>query len=126
MSAPLTTTAAWPTLRPQLDNPHAQYKPDQLKPFAITSDRRWGRETFDHLVGLVHSDEAVQAGVQLCYAHCLFLAPEPDPFWASSVHGFRRMSAQVCSACWLCLLAGCSLACLLLAELVAGSWELGS
>jgi hypothetical protein len=55
---------------------------------------RWGRETFDHLVSLVHSQDAVQAGVQLCYAHCLFLAPEPDPFWASSVHGFRRMSEQ--------------------------------
>lgn len=50
---------------------------------------RWGRETFEHLVGLVHSGDAVQAGVQLCYAHCLFLAPEPDPFWKSSVHGFR-------------------------------------
>lgn len=50
---------------------------------------RWGRETFEHLVGLVHSEDAVQAGVQLCYAHCLFLAPEPDPFWKSSVHGFR-------------------------------------
>lgn len=55
---------------------------------------RWGNETFDHLVSLVHSEDAVQAGVQLCYAHCLFLAPEPDPFWASSVHGFRRMSKQ--------------------------------
>lgn len=55
---------------------------------------RWGTETFEHLVGLVHSEDAVQAGVQLCYAHCLYLAPEPDPFWKSSVHGFRRMSAQ--------------------------------
>lgn len=42
----------------------------------------------------MHSEEAVQAGVQLCYAHCLYLAPEPDPFWADSVHGFRRMSAE--------------------------------
>lgn len=56
---------------------------------------RWGRETFEHLVSLVHSEDAVQAGVQLCYAHCLFLASEPDPFWANSVHGFRRMSEQV-------------------------------
>lgn len=60
---------------------------------------RWGRETFEHLVSLVHSEEAVQAGVQLCYAHCLFLAPEPDPFWSSSVHGFRRMSEQELQVC---------------------------
>lgn len=45
-------------------------------------------------MSLVHSAEAVQAGVQLCYAHCLYLAPEPDPFWSNSVHGFRRMSPQ--------------------------------
>jgi hypothetical protein len=55
---------------------------------------RWGRETFEHLVALVHSEDAVQAGVQLCYAHCLYLAPEPDPFWSNSVHGFRRMSEE--------------------------------
>lgn len=45
-------------------------------------------------MSLVHSDQAAQAGVQLCYAHCLYLAPEPDPFWAGSVHGFRRMSEE--------------------------------
>ena len=45
-------------------------------------------------MSLVHSEDAVQGGVQLCYAHCLFLAPEPDPFWADSVQGFRRMSDQ--------------------------------
>eukprot|EP00775_Hariotina_reticulata_P012186 gene12186-12323_t len=46
---------------------------------------RWGKETFDHLVGLVHSDEAVQSGVEMMYVHSLHLAPEPEPFWAPSV-----------------------------------------
>jgi hypothetical protein len=55
---------------------------------------RWGKETFDHLVGLVHSDEAVQSGVEMMYVHSLHLAPEPEPFWAPSVHGFRRMEAS--------------------------------
>lgn len=45
-----------------------------------------------HLVSLVHSEAAVQAGVQMCYAHNLLVAPEPDPFWAGSVQGFRRLS----------------------------------
>lgn len=43
-------------------------------------------------MGLVHSDQAVAAGVQKMYSHSLFLAEEPDPFWANTVHGFRRMS----------------------------------
>eukprot|EP00878_Enallax_costatus_P047567 GHUV01058451.1.p2 GENE.GHUV01058451.1~~GHUV01058451.1.p2 ORF type:complete len:152 (-),score=30.55 GHUV01058451.1:48-503(-) len=43
-------------------------------------------------MGLVHSDQAVAAGVQKMYSHSLFLTEEPDPFWASTVHGFRRMS----------------------------------
>eukprot|EP00878_Enallax_costatus_P022675 GHUV01024075.1.p1 GENE.GHUV01024075.1~~GHUV01024075.1.p1 ORF type:complete len:318 (+),score=45.32 GHUV01024075.1:409-1362(+) len=53
---------------------------------------RWSKATFDHLMGLVHSDQAVAAGVQKMYSHSLFLTEEPDPFWASTVHGFRRMS----------------------------------
>jgi hypothetical protein len=55
---------------------------------------RWGAETFTHLMELVHSPEAVQAGVEPMYCHCLFLAEEPDPFWASTVHGFQRMRGE--------------------------------
>lgn len=45
-------------------------------------------------MGLIHSDEAVQAGVELMYTHSLFLTEEADPFWADTVHGFKRMSRQ--------------------------------
>lgn len=42
-------------------------------------------------MGLVHSEQAVAAGVQMMYCHHLYLTEEPDPFWSSAVHGFRRM-----------------------------------
>lgn len=42
-------------------------------------------------MGLVHSDQAVAAGVQMMYCHNLYLTEEPDPFWSPVVHGFRRM-----------------------------------
>lgn len=55
---------------------------------------RWGQETFDHLLQLYHSSDAVAAGVSMSYCTSLYLDPEPDPFWKDTVFGFRRLSAK--------------------------------
>jgi FAD dependent oxidoreductase len=55
---------------------------------------RWSGATLDHLMDLVHSRSAAAAGVQPVRASCLFLAPEPDPYWSGLVTGFRRMKSR--------------------------------
>ncbi|WIA40322.1 hypothetical protein OEZ86_013690 [Tetradesmus obliquus] len=67
------------------------WQPYKLSETPEVLTHRWGAETFTHLMELVHSPEAVQAGVEPMYCNSLFLAEEPDPFWASTVSGFQRM-----------------------------------
>ncbi|KAI8466088.1 MAG: hypothetical protein J3K34DRAFT_524846 [Monoraphidium minutum] len=52
---------------------------------------KWGKATFEHLQGLVHSPAAAAAGVSTVYAASLFREPTPDPFWSDIVGGFCRV-----------------------------------
>ncbi|KAF6258279.1 hypothetical protein COO60DRAFT_1139840 [Scenedesmus sp. NREL 46B-D3] len=70
------------------------WQPYKLSETPEVLTHRWGADTFTHLMGLVHSPEAAQAGVQPMHCHCLFLAEEPEPFWAATVQGFQRMRGQ--------------------------------
>lgn len=69
-------------------------KPTNHLKFSIAAFvRRWGKDTYHHLLQLLHSSEAMASGVSMVYSHALFMEPTPDPFWHDIVFGFRRLSA---------------------------------
>ncbi|KAG1658960.1 hypothetical protein FOA52_004376 [Chlamydomonas sp. UWO 241] len=55
---------------------------------------RWGGETFEHLMGLFYSRDAVRAGVFLCYAHHVTSGYEDPPAWHNVVHNWAPMDPK--------------------------------
>lgn len=68
--------------------------PHEYPDTAILTQKRWFRETFDHLSSLASSAEAVDAGVHLLSGWQIFrsIPTEQVPFWADVVLGFRKMT----------------------------------
>ncbi|XP_033619337.1 methyltransferase-like protein 24 isoform X3 [Fukomys damarensis] len=62
--------------------------------FLMSIQKRWFRETFDHLSSLASSAEAVDAGVHLLSGWQIFrsIPTEQVPFWVDVVLGFRKMT----------------------------------
>ncbi|XP_005002084.2 D-aspartate oxidase [Cavia porcellus] len=60
----------------------------------ICTQKRWFRETFNHLSSVANSTEAVAAGVHLVSGWQIFrsIPTEQVPFWADVVLGFRKMT----------------------------------
>jgi hypothetical protein len=85
--AGITNNALMPT------TPHAPTAPTHAFPCTHTHPR-WGKDTFDHIQGLVHSSAAATAGVSTVHATSLFRGPEPTPFWADITGGFCRLKPE--------------------------------
>ncbi|XP_019062190.1 D-aspartate oxidase isoform X7 [Fukomys damarensis] len=68
--------------------------PHEYPDTPILTQKRWFRETFDHLSSLASSAEAVDAGVHLLSGWQIFrsIPTEQVPFWADVVLGFRKMT----------------------------------
>ncbi|KAM6182000.1 D-aspartate oxidase [Erethizon dorsatum] len=60
----------------------------------IYTQKRWFRDTFDHLSSIASSTEAADAGVYLLSGWQIFrsIPAEQVPFWADVVLGFRKMT----------------------------------
>lgn len=60
----------------------------------VDRQRRWLKDTFDHLFSISNSSEAPDAGVYLISGWQVFREPpsEERPYWADVVLGFRSMS----------------------------------
>ncbi|XP_066536416.1 D-aspartate oxidase [Hoplias malabaricus] len=60
----------------------------------LERQRRWFKETFDHLQALVESHEAPEAGVYLSSGYHIFkeVPADPKPYWSDYVFGFRVMT----------------------------------
>ncbi|KIZ06364.1 D-aspartate oxidase [Monoraphidium neglectum] len=70
------------------------WEPYKLSETPDESVYRWGKDTFDHIQGLVHSSAAATAGVSTVHATSLFRGPEPTPFWADITGGFCRLKPE--------------------------------
>ncbi|NP_001303648.1 D-aspartate oxidase isoform 5 precursor [Mus musculus] len=60
----------------------------------VPTQKRWFRETFEHLSEIAKSAEAADAGVHLVSGWQIFrsVPAEEVPFWADVVLGFRKMT----------------------------------
>lgn len=60
----------------------------------VPTQKRWFRETFQHLSEIARSAEAAEAGVHLVSGWQIFrtVPTEEVPFWADIVLGFRKMT----------------------------------
>ncbi|XP_071301318.1 D-amino-acid oxidase isoform X3 [Agelaius tricolor] len=54
----------------------------------------WNKETFDHLLGELHSPAAKEMGLFLISGYNLFREPPPDPSWKNIVLGFRNLTPK--------------------------------
>nr|XP_041575392.1 D-amino-acid oxidase isoform X3 [Taeniopygia guttata] len=54
----------------------------------------WNKETFDHLLGHLHSPAATEMGLFLISGYNLFTEPVPDPSWKNIVLGFRNLTPK--------------------------------
>ncbi|XP_021107191.1 D-aspartate oxidase isoform X7 [Heterocephalus glaber] len=68
--------------------------PHEYPDTPIYMQKRWFKETFDHLSSIASSAEAVDAGVHLVSGWQIFqsIPTEQAPFWADVVLGFRKMT----------------------------------
>lgn len=66
------------------------------QPYALgemsPAQKKWNKETFDYLLGLVNSPEASEMGLFLQSGYNLFANPVPDPAWKDIVLGFRHLT----------------------------------
>lgn len=60
----------------------------------VERQRRWFKDSFSHLLSIVHSAEAPHAGVMLSSGYQIFrnVPAARRPFWSDLVIGFREMS----------------------------------
>ncbi|XP_059907235.1 D-aspartate oxidase [Gadus macrocephalus] len=60
----------------------------------LERQRRWFKDSFDHLLAIAQSDQAPEAGVMLSSGCQIFreVPAETVPFWADLVHGFRFLT----------------------------------
>ncbi|XP_004691016.1 PREDICTED: D-amino-acid oxidase [Condylura cristata] len=80
---PLTTTDVAAGLwQPYLSNPS---NPQEVQ---------WNQQTFDYLLGHIHSPKADDMGLALISGYNLFREAVPDPFWKNTVLGFRKMTPR--------------------------------
>uniref|UniRef100_A0A803V7M6 D-amino-acid oxidase n=1 Tax=Ficedula albicollis TaxID=59894 RepID=A0A803V7M6_FICAL len=56
--------------------------------------RLWNKETFDYLLGQLHSPAAKEMGLFLISGYNLFTEPVPDPSWKNIVLGFRNLTPK--------------------------------
>ncbi|NXP68317.1 OXDA oxidase, partial [Chloropsis cyanopogon] len=54
----------------------------------------WNKETFDYLLGHLHSPAAEEMGLFLVSGYNLFTEPVPDPSWKNIVLGFRNLTPK--------------------------------
>uniref|UniRef100_A0A8C5UK88 D-amino-acid oxidase n=1 Tax=Malurus cyaneus samueli TaxID=2593467 RepID=A0A8C5UK88_9PASS len=54
----------------------------------------WNKETFDYLLGHLHSPAAKEMGLFLISGYNLFTEPVPDPSWKNIVLGFRNLTPK--------------------------------
>ncbi|XP_072546464.1 D-aspartate oxidase-like [Salminus brasiliensis] len=68
--------------------------PEVFPDIPLERQRRWFKETFDHLLGIVESSEAPEAGVFLSSGYILLkeVPSDPKPYWSDYVFGFRTMT----------------------------------
>ncbi|XP_067098929.1 D-aspartate oxidase isoform X2 [Osmerus mordax] len=62
----------------------------------LERQRRWFKESFDHLLAIAQSQESSDAGVLLSSGWQIFkdVPADKNPFWSEYVLGFRTMSAR--------------------------------
>nr|XP_026653826.1 D-amino-acid oxidase isoform X3 [Zonotrichia albicollis] len=60
----------------------------------ILQETLWNKETFDHLLGQLHSPAAKDMGLFLISGYNLFREPPPDPSWKNVVLGFRHLTPK--------------------------------
>lgn len=70
------------------------WEPYKLSDTPQDRTHKWGKATYDHILGLYHSNEAAAAGVSTVYATSMFREPTPDPFWSDIVSGFCRVRPE--------------------------------
>ncbi|XP_029972834.1 D-aspartate oxidase [Salarias fasciatus] len=60
----------------------------------LERQRRWFKDSFDHLLALAQSEEAPEAGVMMSSGYQIFREPPADknPLWSEFAIGFREMS----------------------------------
>ncbi|NXM56789.1 OXDA oxidase, partial [Illadopsis cleaveri] len=54
----------------------------------------WNKETFDYLLGHMHSAASKEMGLFLISGYNLFTEPVPDPSWKNIVLGFRNLTPK--------------------------------
>ncbi|XP_038007987.1 D-amino-acid oxidase isoform X2 [Motacilla alba alba] len=54
----------------------------------------WNKETFDYLLGQLHSPAAKEMGLFLISGYNLFTEPVPEPSWKNIVLGFRNLTPK--------------------------------
>lgn len=54
----------------------------------------WGRDTFQHLLGIFNSVVGATAGTQLVSGYQLWQVYEPDPIWKDVAPSFRHLTAR--------------------------------
>ncbi|KAM9329661.1 D-amino-acid oxidase [Gastrophryne carolinensis] len=59
-----------------------------------THENRWNKETFDHLLKYVHTEEAQDMGLFLQSGYNLLKEPAPEPSWKDDVLGFRHLTPK--------------------------------
>ncbi|XP_055003536.1 D-amino-acid oxidase isoform X2 [Sorex araneus] len=57
-------------------------------------EQLWNQQTFDYLLGHIHSPDAAGMGLALTSGYNLFCKVVPDPPWKNTVLGFRKMSPR--------------------------------
>ncbi|KAM6155481.1 D-amino-acid oxidase [Rhynchocyon petersi] len=54
----------------------------------------WNKQTFDYLLGHIHSPNSEKMGLALVSGYNLFREAVPDPFWKDIVLGFRKLTPR--------------------------------
>ncbi|XP_051725353.1 D-aspartate oxidase [Ctenopharyngodon idella] len=70
--------------------------PTEFPDIPLERQKRWFKESFDHLLAIAYSPQAADAGVYLSSGYHIFkdVPCDKKPFWADLVFGFRNMSDQ--------------------------------
>lgn len=66
------------------------WEPHLVNPIQKQEIRKWGQETFDHLLRLASSEEAGKLGAQLISGYNFCLMKE-EPFWKDQVLAYRKL-----------------------------------
>ncbi|KAK7142767.1 hypothetical protein R3I94_012195 [Phoxinus phoxinus] len=70
--------------------------PTEFPDIPLERQRRWFKESFDHLLAIADSPQAGEAGVYLSSGYHIFkdVPCDKKPYWADLVFGFRNMTDQ--------------------------------